>query len=526
MSIRIIITLLMLALIAPVMTNAQANDQFRVGQQIGFDTTAPTIPDNVTLEPVAATQIDVSWDASYDLIGVTGYELWRDGSSFATITAPTTSYSDTGLTPLTIYEYTVRAFDLAGNYSGFSTSTSTSTLDVPPVATTTPSVDGGSSQGTFIGFSSFQVSADAGVDSINLTLSALSPFRAIVRYGTTYDGEGGTLSLETYRRLHTTSITGLLPGTSYTITVTAFDGRGHRVERTIVVRTTSGIDTDAPTNPDAFRAESLQSGVSLTWKNPTDEDFDVVRIMRMEGTVPVDPYDGVLIYEGAREGFMDSAVAAGRQYGYAIFARDRGGNYSSGAIAFARAYGPDSIGDAEIVAPEIGTSTDTIAQFVRIEQNGTTQVMRDGRFTIANNAPFILSVPAEIFPRVLKTIMVTLSHPDDPTQTFSFLLRTNDTKDQYLAKIGALTKAGEYRATISVLDLKSQTVMTDHFSIESVEGTGLAPVATEVSALSQIAARIIMLAIALLLILYAARRMWHRGRSDAEAYNNDGYKTS
>lgn len=523
MPIRFIIMLVVLAFMAPVTVGAQANDSFKVGQQIGFDSTAPTIPDNVALEPVASTQIDVTWDASYDFIGVLGYEIWRDGSGYATVTAPTTSYSDTGLTPFTLYEYIVRAYDLAGNYSNFSTSTATTTLAVPPTPTptTTPVTPSSGSTGTFIGFSSFQITAETYQDRIDLTLSARSPFRAIIRYGTTHDGEEGTLSLETYRRLHHTTINGLSSDTSYTITVIATDGNGYRIERTLTVRTTSGDDDIAPTNPKDFTASPLSSGIRLSWNNPEDSDFSVVRIMRMEGTLPIDPYDGELIYEGAREGYQDREVAAGRQYGYAIFARDRAGNYSSGAIAFVRAYDSEGIGEAGIMVPETGTTTHDLSPFIRIEQAGTVQTPIDGRFMLDRDAPFTLSIKAEAFPRVLKTIVVTLSHPRDTKQTFSFLLRSNEAKDQYLARIGALIEKGEYRATISVLDLSSKTIMTDHFTIEAIDLEAGAQTQVEVGESSRTLARLMLIAVALLLIAFAAIRMWHRG-TDSARYN-DGY---
>jgi CubicO group peptidase (beta-lactamase class C family) len=64
---------------------------------------------------VSSTQIDLTWDASSDNVGVTGYRVYRDGVEI-TITSAT-SYSDGGLTPSTTYAYTVEALDAAGNAS-------------------------------------------------------------------------------------------------------------------------------------------------------------------------------------------------------------------------------------------------------------------------------------------------------------------------------------------------------------------------------------------------------------------------
>ena len=80
------------------------------------DTTPPSIPQNLTTTTVSDTQIDLSWSASTDDVGVAGYKIYRDGTQIDT--TANTSYSDTGLISETIYTYTVSAYDAAGNESG------------------------------------------------------------------------------------------------------------------------------------------------------------------------------------------------------------------------------------------------------------------------------------------------------------------------------------------------------------------------------------------------------------------------
>src|SRR5690606_38237056 len=84
----------------------------------GSDTTPPSVPSNVVATAVSATEIGVSWSASTDNVGVTGYDVFRDGVLRATV--GTTTFSDTGLSPSTTYAYTVRARDAAGNVSSLS----------------------------------------------------------------------------------------------------------------------------------------------------------------------------------------------------------------------------------------------------------------------------------------------------------------------------------------------------------------------------------------------------------------------
>jgi hypothetical protein len=61
------------------------------------DTAPPTEPTNLTASPVSGTQrVDLDWNASSDNVGVTGYDIYRDGVKVAT-SGPASDYSDTGV---------------------------------------------------------------------------------------------------------------------------------------------------------------------------------------------------------------------------------------------------------------------------------------------------------------------------------------------------------------------------------------------------------------------------------------------
>jgi len=90
------------------------------------DTQAPTTPTNLVATTVSSTQINLTWTASTDNMGVVGYKVYRGGSQVGTAT--TNNYSDNGLTPNTLYSYQVRAYDLAENSSGLSNTASATTL--------------------------------------------------------------------------------------------------------------------------------------------------------------------------------------------------------------------------------------------------------------------------------------------------------------------------------------------------------------------------------------------------------------
>jgi hypothetical protein len=62
---------------------------------------------------VTATGANLAWTAATDDVAVAGYQVLRDG---VVVGAPTaTTFTDTGLTPATTYQYTVRALDTSGN---------------------------------------------------------------------------------------------------------------------------------------------------------------------------------------------------------------------------------------------------------------------------------------------------------------------------------------------------------------------------------------------------------------------------
>lgn len=101
------------------------------------DIAAPTTPTKVTPTAISGTQIALSWTASLDNVGVTGYRIERcqgvGCTTFAQVgTSTGTIFSDTGLTAGTIYSYRVRATDAAGNVSLYSIPTPTTGYGVIP----------------------------------------------------------------------------------------------------------------------------------------------------------------------------------------------------------------------------------------------------------------------------------------------------------------------------------------------------------------------------------------------------------
>ena len=64
----------------------------------GPDTQAPSVPQNLTANAPNPFQVNLSWNASTDNVGVTGYEVYRNGTLLTTRT--TTTFTDATVTPV------------------------------------------------------------------------------------------------------------------------------------------------------------------------------------------------------------------------------------------------------------------------------------------------------------------------------------------------------------------------------------------------------------------------------------------
>ncbi|AEW98377.1 discoidin domain-containing protein [Streptantibioticus cattleyicolor] len=81
------------------------------------DTQPPTPPGNLAYTQPAPGQIKLTWTAASDNVGVTGYEVFADGSQIATTAGDVLTYTDNRPDSDTV-TYFVRAKDAAGNESG------------------------------------------------------------------------------------------------------------------------------------------------------------------------------------------------------------------------------------------------------------------------------------------------------------------------------------------------------------------------------------------------------------------------
>jgi len=190
------------------------------------DTEAPTSPNGLRVSGGDTTSIAISWTASTDNVGVTGYTIRRNGTVVANVTEPT--WTDrTGLTAKVVYTYQVQAVDAAGNRSNFSAAL--------PVAWSSSNADQENPQDTEAPTMPAGLRADAATaSSVTLHWTAATDNVTVAGYHVYRDGALVATSLT---RNFTDA--GLRAATTYSYAVVAFDAAGNTspVSAPITVRT-------------------------------------------------------------------------------------------------------------------------------------------------------------------------------------------------------------------------------------------------------------------------------------------------
>src|SRR5205809_3508157 len=170
------------------------------------DTTAPTTPTGLAASAVTSTSLTLSWSPASDNVGVTGYRVYVNGT--LVVSSSSTSVPITELLAGGTLPFTFAARHSSGHASAPSAPLSVTT---PALADTTAPTTPTGLAASALTLTSLTLSWSSATDNVGVT-----GYR-VYRDGTLVASPSGT----------SISITGLLAGTLYSFTVSAFDAAGN-----------------------------------------------------------------------------------------------------------------------------------------------------------------------------------------------------------------------------------------------------------------------------------------------------------
>lgn len=440
----------------------------------GTDITPPTTPVLLTATPVASTQVDLTWSSSTDNYSVAGYTVTRDGVGIATTTL--LNYSDAGLVASTSYTYSVRAFDVAQNYSSSSNSL-VATTPIPP-----PAVVEEFPEATIGRIVLDELYVETGESTSSLNMKTAMPARLELRWGRTTAYELGYIVSSIFKREHSFSLSDLEPNTTYLFEIVGYTPRGNETFLKAGSFTTmSDAPPTPPINVGKFLAIANGEDVELSWQNPSDANFSHVRIVRSYLDFPEYPGDGAIIYQGLKtEAIDDGVLSIYSPVFYTAFVYDVFGNVSSGAIAIVYASESGGVGQegSSIVDESVMTIDEErltidmkMPQLSDIYVSQLEQVfsMLESPIELSYQDSFVVEIPVEAISGNLKSIILKVLDPTDNRKSYSFLLRINNDRTAYVATVPAFNVLGDSQLEVEIYDYEAYVVGSYQTPVKFVE---------------------------------------------------------
>ncbi|MDX6229955.1 MAG: hypothetical protein QOI76_3345 [Frankiales bacterium] len=266
----------------------------------GGDTTAPSVPANLT-GTTSGTTVTLTWGASTDNVGVTGYDIYGNGTLVTSVGNVTTAQV-TGVPLNATVNYTVKAHDAAGNQSAAS---NTWTHVGDTAAPTAPANLSGTTSGTTVTLTWTASTDNVGVTGYDLYVNGA--FSKTVTGTSTTDTEASSASV------------------NYWVKARDAAGNVSAASNTFTRGCVSGCsDTTPPSAPSNLTGSTSGTTVTLSWGASTDNvgvtAYDV--FSDAAGTTPIGTVSGTTTT------FTVSNVATTTTVTYTVKARDAAGNSS------------------------------------------------------------------------------------------------------------------------------------------------------------------------------------------------------
>ncbi len=279
------------------------------------DTVPPSVP--MSLAAVAGqNDVQLTWAASTDAVGVTAYRVYRsdNGTTWALAgTSSTTGLDDTGLTAARTYFYRVTALDAAGNESAPSLSVSATTVDLTP-----PSVP--------TALTAQVLSAS----SVQLSWAPASDNTAVANYRVFRSADGGASWVVVGTSTSTSLVDMGLGPQTYLYRVTARDAAGNESAPSASFGISLG-DSLPPSVPTGLAVSATgETSAQLGWTASTDNvavgGYHVFRS-------PDGGATWTLVGTVSSPGFSDGGLSVNHTYAYRVSAFDTSGNESAVSLS-------------------------------------------------------------------------------------------------------------------------------------------------------------------------------------------------
>ena len=233
------------------------------------DTTAPTFSGSISTNSITSSSVALSWSKASDNVTAQANLLYQvqykksSASSWTTAksyTANITSFTVTGLSASTAYNFRVTVKDEAGNTTYKDASATTSSA-----ADTTPPTFSGSISTNSITSSSVALSWSKASDNVTAQANLLYQ----VQYKKSSASSWTTAKSYT-ANITSFTVTGLSASTTYNFRVTVKDEAGNTTYKDVNATTSSAADTTPPTFSGGLGAAVSTSSVILSWNHATD----------------------------------------------------------------------------------------------------------------------------------------------------------------------------------------------------------------------------------------------------------------
>nr|WP_233261738.1 glycosyl hydrolase family 18 protein [Vitiosangium sp. GDMCC 1.1324] len=247
------------------------------------DTQAPSTPAGLTSTGKSSNSVSLSWSASTDNVGVTGYEVFIGSATSPAATATGTSVTVSGLSANTTYTFTVKARDAAGNRSAASSAYSVTT-DPQIVDTQAPTAPT-SLRSTGTTNNSVSLAWNASTDNVGVT-----GYEVFIGSASTAAATATGTSV---------TVSGLTANTTYSFTVKARDAAGNRsaASASASATTQTAPSSDIPSKVLVGYWHNFDNGSGFIRLRNVSSKWDVINVSFAEptngstgGTIGFTPY--------------------------------------------------------------------------------------------------------------------------------------------------------------------------------------------------------------------------------------------